>query len=100
MCVFACLGGNTCLCREVAACLELLEEGRHEDSGEEEDHTPEEHVWDEGTVGAAGAAHEISVQHLTLLLAPEDTVMMMMIMMTIMMMMMNRVSIRKMMATK
>lgn len=78
MCV--CEGGperHTCLGGEVAARLELLEEGGHEDGGEEEDHAPEEDVWDVGAVGAAGAAHKLPVQRLALLLAPEDTVMMM-----------------------
>lgn len=63
------------LCGEIAACLELLEEGRHEDGGEEEDHTPEEHVGDVGAVGTTGGALELSMQHLALLLAPDDTVM-------------------------
>lgn len=64
---------DTCLGGEVAARLELLEEGGHEDGGEEQDHTPEEDVWDVGAMGAAGAALELPVQHLALLLAPEDT---------------------------
>lgn len=63
----------TYLSGEVTAGLELLQEGRHEDGGEEEDDAPEEHVWDEGAVGAAGAPFEVSVQHFALLLAPEDT---------------------------
>ncbi|TNN51005.1 hypothetical protein EYF80_038807 [Liparis tanakae] len=61
---------------KVAARLELLEEGGHEDGGEEEDDAPEEDVGDVGAVGAAGAALELPVKHLALLLAPEDTVMM------------------------
>lgn len=71
---------GTCLGGEVAAGLELLEEGRHEDGGEEEDHAPEEHVRDEGAVGSAGRAHKVPVQRLALLLTPEDTVMMRMMM--------------------
>lgn len=71
-------GADTCLGGEVAARLELLEEGRHEDGGKEEDHAPEEDVWDERAVRSTGRAHKVSVQRLALLLTPEDTVMMMM----------------------
>lgn len=54
---------------EVAASLELLEEGGHEDSGEEEDHAPEEDIGDVGAMRTTGAALKLPVQHLTLLLA-------------------------------
>lgn len=69
-------GRGTYLRGEVAARLELLEEGGHEDGGEEEDDAPEEDVGDVRAVGAAGAALELSVKALALLLAPQDTVMM------------------------
>lgn len=76
---------------EVPARLELLEKGRHKDSGEEQDHAPEEDVWNVGAMGTTGAALKLPVQHLALLLAPEDTVMMMMMVVVI-----NRVmSMRK-----
>lgn len=65
---------------EVAARLELLEKGGHEDGGEEEDHAPEEDVGDIRAVGAAGGALELAVQHLALLLAPDDMVMMAVVM--------------------
>lgn len=58
----------TCLGGKVAACLELLEEGWHEDGGEEKDHTPEEDIWDVGAMGATGTAHKVPMQLLTLLL--------------------------------
>lgn len=69
---------------EVAACLELLEEGRHYDSGEEEDHAPEEDIGDVGTMGTAGAALKLPVQYLTLLQAPENMMMMNMVKVAIM----------------
>lgn len=46
--------------RKVVAELELLEEGRHDDGGEEEDDAPEEDVGDIGPFGAAGAADELA----------------------------------------
>lgn len=61
------------LCGEVAACLELLEEGGHEDGGEEEDHAPEEDIGDVGSVVTTGGALKLPVQHLALLLAPQTT---------------------------
>lgn len=76
---------DTYLGGEVAACLELLQEGGHEDGGEEEDHAPEEDVGDVGAVGTTGAANKLPVKHLALLLAPEDTAIMMMSVMRIMM---------------
>ena len=57
----SCLGG------EVAAGLELFEEGGHGHGGEEQDHGPEEHVWDVGAVRAAGTALEMTPEHLALL---------------------------------
>lgn len=63
---------DTCLGWEVAARLELLEEGRHEDGGEKEDHTPEEDIWDVGAMGATSAANKLPLQLLTLLLTHSD----------------------------
>lgn len=79
---------------EVAACLELLEEGRHEDGGEEEDHTPEEHIRDVRAMGTTGGAFKLTVQQLALLLAPDDTVMAV-VMITIRMMSRTRRAIMK-----
>ncbi len=84
--------GDTCLGGEVAARLELLEEGRQEDGGEEEDDAPEQDVGDVGAVGAAGTALELPMQHLALLLAPED---MAVVMMMMMMMMLIRMASRR-----
>lgn len=58
----------TCLGGKVAAGLELLEEGWHEDGGEEKDHTPEEDIWDVGAMGATSTPHKVPMQLLTLLL--------------------------------
>lgn len=60
------------LCGEVAACLELLEEGGHEDGGEEQDNAPKEHIRNVRAMGTTGGALELSMQHLALLLAPDD----------------------------
>lgn len=51
-CVY--LGGK------VVAELEILEEGRHDDGGEEEEDAPEEDIGDVGSFGAAGAADELA----------------------------------------
>lgn len=47
------------LCWKVIAELEVLEEGGHDDGGEEENDTPEEDVRNIGPLGAAGAAHKL-----------------------------------------
>ena len=44
---------------KVIAELEVLEEGGHDDGGEEENDTPEEDVGNVGPLGAAGAAHKL-----------------------------------------
>lgn len=46
--------------RKVVAELEILEEGRHDDGGEEEEDAPEEDIGDVGPFGAAGAADELA----------------------------------------
>lgn len=69
---------------KVPACLELLEKSRHKDSGEEQDHAPEQDVRDVRAMGTTGASLKLPMQHLALLLTPEDTVMMMMMMMAVM----------------
>jgi len=48
------------LCGKVIAELELLEECRHKDSGEEENDTPEENIRDVGSMRATGAAHKLA----------------------------------------
>lgn len=52
--------------REVALGFELLEEGRKEEGGEEEDDGPEEHVWDVGPhgvqAGLTGGAHKHTLE--------------------------------------
>lgn len=52
---------------KVTAELELLEEGRHDDSREEENDTPEEDIRNVGTMRAAGAAHKFSLVFNTVL---------------------------------
>lgn len=46
--------------RKVVAELEFLEEGRHDDGGEEEDDAPEEDVRDKGPFGATSAADKLA----------------------------------------
>lgn len=72
--VFLCssTGVCTCLGGKVAARLELLEEGWHEDGGEEEDHAPEEDVRDVGAVGATSAAYKVPVQLFALLMTHNE----------------------------
>lgn len=45
---------------KVVAELEVLEEGRHDDGGEEENDAPEEDVGDVGPCGATGAADKLA----------------------------------------
>lgn len=47
------------LCRKVVTELEFLEEGRHDDGGEEENDTPEEDIRNVRPFGATGAAHKL-----------------------------------------
>lgn len=47
------------LCRKVITELEILEEGWHDDSGEEENNTPEEDIRNKWSKRAAGAAHKL-----------------------------------------
>lgn len=47
------------LCGKVIAELELLEEGRHQDSRKEEKDTPEENIRNIRSMRTAGAAHKL-----------------------------------------
>lgn len=47
------------LCRKVITELEVLEEGRHDDGGKEENDRPEEDIGNIWPMGAAGAAHKL-----------------------------------------
>lgn len=47
------------LCGKIIAELEVFQERRHEDSGKEENDTPEENIWNVGSMGAAGFAHKL-----------------------------------------
>lgn len=52
---------------EITTGLELFEEGRHEEGGEEQDGWPEENIWGVGTMVAARRPHKLSMQTDTLL---------------------------------
>lgn len=54
---------------EVAAGLELLQKCRHEDSGEEEDHTPKQDVWNVWTMRSTGGAFKHPMHVFAILLA-------------------------------
>ena len=53
------MSGAPHLCGEVAAELEVLEERRHGDGGEEEDDRPEANIWDVRSMRATGLAHKL-----------------------------------------
>lgn len=52
---------HTHLGGEVSFGLELFEEGGQKEGSEEQNDRPEEDIWDEGTIIAAGQANELPV---------------------------------------
>lgn len=47
---------------EITTCLELFEEGRQEEGGEEQDGGPEENIWGVGAMVATCRPNKVSLQ--------------------------------------
>lgn len=52
---------------EITTSLELFEEGRHEEGGEEQDGRPEKNIWGVGAMVATCRPNKVSMQTDTLL---------------------------------